>query len=384
MVAEFGIVYPLWNHTREPGNLLERVVGEVGIDHMTIPAVTGAMSQFRPFYFEDAPYFQTTGGWHFPPQASRYASSGVRPRAAPWLAGRDVLAPVVDEARKHGVRVYFRISLMEIPELLAHEPHLRQRDAWGSDQISNRACISNPAVRELLAATLTDLERYQPAGLQIANPDLDGIAATGLPFEAAGYARTWFRYCFCAGCRQIAAAAGIDPDQAARRVRVECMRSVTDPQRDAENPFARVADDEVHRYRSVRVQSAGTWLSRVATANARRPNVFLNRLGTELVSGLAPDYHDLRLAVYYDTSAQVCKRELESYVRRFRERFGDFHAIAISAFPEQESNPANRLVQAVADACGAGMTFFDFAHLEESPPEAITWLKQAVRYARRG
>ena len=62
MAADFGLVYPLWNHTRAADSLLDRVVGEVGIDHLTVPVVTGAQTQFRLSGGFESPYFHTEGG----------------------------------------------------------------------------------------------------------------------------------------------------------------------------------------------------------------------------------------------------------------------------------------------------------------------------------
>jgi hypothetical protein len=45
---------------------------------------------------------------------------------------------------------------------------------------------------------------------------------------------------------------------------------------------------------------------------------------------------------------------------------------------------AGDLVRVVSTAAKAGVTFFDFEGTDEAPGEAITWLKQAVRFARRG
>ena len=45
---------------------------------------------------------------------------------------------------------------------------------------------------------------------------------------------------------------------------------------------------------------------------------------------------------------------------------------------------AAELVRLVAEAVGLGISAIDFEGLTEAAPEAVTWLKQAVRFARRG
>ena len=44
---------------------------------------------------------------------------------------------------------------------------------------------------------------------------------------------------------------------------------------------------------------------------------------------------------------------------------------------------ADSLVRAVSDAVERGVGFFDFSEVDETPPETVDGLRQAVRYARR-
>jgi len=44
---------------------------------------------------------------------------------------------------------------------------------------------------------------------------------------------------------------------------------------------------------------------------------------------------------------------------------------------------ADQLVRLVTELTRAGAAFLDFEKLEEAPPEALNWLRQAVRFARR-
>ena len=47
------------------------------------------------------------------------------------------------------------------------------------------------------------------------------------------------------------------------------------------------------------------------------------------------------------------------------------------------SSGSDALVRAVSDLAERGVRFFDFAELDETPPETVDWLRQAVRFARR-
>lgn len=127
MAVDFGLVYPPWNHTKAAGNLLDRVVGEVGIDHLTVPAVTGEQTQFRLIGGFESPYFHTEGGWHFPPQVKLYAASGVRPRAAKWLGTRDPIADIREAAEKLGLRVVLRVDLSRVRQIVDQAPQMSVR-----------------------------------------------------------------------------------------------------------------------------------------------------------------------------------------------------------------------------------------------------------------
>src|SRR5262245_57381599 len=157
MAGDFGIVYPLWNHIEGGGSLLERVIGEVGIDHVTIPVVTGPRALFRFFGPYETPYFRTEGGFHFPHSAKCYTASGIKPKAARWFAHRDELRKGGDVARAARVKVILRLDAGVTEALGAKAGEFVSRNAWGDAYDAGPPCISHPALREFVQATLTDL-----------------------------------------------------------------------------------------------------------------------------------------------------------------------------------------------------------------------------------
>jgi hypothetical protein len=125
MPTDFGLILPPWNFATTAGNLLDRVVGEVGIDFLTVPVVTGESQQFRLASGFATPYFFTEGGWHFQPELSLYKACGLRPPVACWCGKRDTLGPIQEYAERHGLKL--------------SSPCIWQ--AWKESQVNSRVCV---------------------------------------------------------------------------------------------------------------------------------------------------------------------------------------------------------------------------------------------------
>jgi len=156
MPVDFGLVFAPWSFTRTAGNLLDRVVGEVGIDHLTVPAVTGPMVQFRLGDESQEPYFYTEGGWHFSPRTKLYAAISARPHVARWAGTRDTLGPIREYAAKHALKFVMRLNFRGFRGPLMALPETRMRTAWAGELAGYGACTSSPVFRELVQATLAN------------------------------------------------------------------------------------------------------------------------------------------------------------------------------------------------------------------------------------
>jgi hypothetical protein len=376
MGAQFGIVLPLWSYAADHGDLLERVAGEVGLDHVTVPAVSGPQTQFRLGCDREKPYFHTEGGWHFPPNVKAYAAAGVRPTKARWAAATDLLARLREHVGRRGLRMVLRVDLRGVPALVEHEPHLCQRNAWGQEVSSAGACACNPALRELLRATLEDLGRYEPAAYEVVAwfPD---HAADGSGVRPLGWHRPTRRLldiCFCASCRQIAERAGLDADQAARSARVLVERHVAGPETDGGS------DPVLDGYVEARGADSVLWLRRLAEADAGRRYCLAHGFADVVsLADCAPLERLMSLTPHYGTA--VSGEVLESVVRLLEIT----KAEGLAVWPWRPSfESAADLVRLVSETARGGVKAFDFEGLDEALPEAVTWLKQAVRFARRG
>ena len=381
MSGDFGLVYPLWTDPHTPGKLLDRAVGEVGLDHLTVPAITGPLTQFRIEPAQPPQTFSSEGGWHFRPQSPSYTNSAIRPRSARWLGKRDPLAELCEYARPRKLAVILRIALRGVPALLEAEPHLRSRNAWGDELTSAGACVLNPVLRELLHDTLQDTLRYEPSGFQLVDwaPDLPATHDGPRPLDWQPLARKLADICFCPACRQTANVAGIDAEQAARSVRVHVEQLLSHSA--DERLAARVhAYPLLNAYQQARRSDSTAWLQRLAETYADRQRYFLSDLETCRLN--TPGLPAGAFLILLRPSCVLRHVDEDT----LRATISGLHMSCGLTLPVWRPLvvEAGQLVRVVSEAAKAGLTFYDFEGLEAAPAEVVTWLRQAVRFARRG
>ncbi|MGE0482316.1 MAG: hypothetical protein AB7Q17_17805 [Phycisphaerae bacterium] len=386
MPLEFGIVYPLWCHTREPGGLLDRAAGEVGIDFITVPVVTGEIEQFRLGWFPEQPYFHTEGGWHFPPRAPLYAASGIKPRAAKWCGSRDVLADVCEEATKRGIRVLARLEHADCAALTAAAPHLARRDAWGSAYPRAKPCLLNPAFHELVRATVEDLQRSGVAGVQLGRFTIEQEYAAASTVAVIASGAGLMTCCFCAACREAAGRAGVDAESAERSVRVTGAKS---GERRASPPGNVIAPDGEPLLREYVGAMRGAWrdwLQALPTrAAAARWQIERHGLSAEFSGGTerlvsAPWEYLYQVPVLASFSIGPEKDD----IAQMRKAHPGTRAAAIHTLSIDVGRDGGEFVSMIHRAARSGVEFFQFSGIELESRGVLDWLRQAVRYARRG
>jgi hypothetical protein len=374
MATDFGIVCPLRSQLEPPAALLERAHGEFGLDHVTACALEGGGHALYLGKDEGPRELILEPGWQYPPDLSHFERCELRPRVARWVGRRNPLAELAESAAAQGIRLVIRVGLRAA--LLAAEPasHVAMRNAWGEPVPGGGPCVCQPAVRELLRAALLELASYNPGGLQVVDwrPDRLAGPAAARPLEWNPRARRLLDVCFCDACRQIAGAAGIDPDQAARSVQVHFRSAVAaaDPQ-EAEPRLQR--DEVLVGYIRSRCGDTQRWLiSLVSMHDSRRLMlVERGRLEPDPAGWWAPP-------VAPEGWAQV--------VRPGAAGGGGVPSagggVSLPAW-RPEFRESSELVRFVQEALACGVGLIEFERLDLDPPEALTWAKQAVRFGRR-
>ncbi len=384
MPASFGVVYPPWVHAQRGGELLDRVAGEVGAQHLTVPVISGPVRELR-FDSGDAPHlFASEGGWHYPADRQRYPGHANRVRSAGWTGRKNWLEAVCEAARRMGLSVVFRVDLRAVAHLTVHEEHLLARNAWGEPDSLLGPCVSSPLLRDLLRETLEDLAAFEPDGFEIADW-LPGQPAGGgrSPLDWHAELNRLYGVCFCPACREIGAAAGpleaesrsdqvsgLDPDAVARSVQVQLSNwAAADP---TSHPPRR--DPPAERYSQALQQANADWLRRLALRHVPRAIHLLcndgarREAGPWLADGVPP-------LVRLDSDAARLDAWLDN-----AENAQDALAMPCWRPAFSSGQELNRSVKRLADA---GTSYFDFEDLHTAPAPAVEWLRQAVRYARR-
>lgn len=369
MKPSFGVVYPLISRREAFPALLDRAAGEVGIGHVTLPVVTRPNQAVS--VVDRAPRDAShEGGWQYTPAGCHYVSS-IRPRVAEWVGRGNLLKRVREYAAEQRLAVYLRIDLLRVPSLCEHHSHACAFDAWNQPIAGGLLCAAQPEVRSLLRETLSELAEYEPAGVE-----LEDFGPSELIACAADRPLSWFPavrrlldVCFCPACREIATAAGIDADQAARSVRAHVERLLSEPPTDQD---ARVNEDPVlSAHTAARRRELRKWLARL-DGDASRARLLLFRAAHPEADDLLPQswrrLHRVRSVDLAHASSHLGGPGAD--------------AIAIHAWRPTVGDAA-ALVRLVDETVGRGVTFFDFEGVEEHPDESLTWLRQAVRYARR-
>lgn len=330
MSVSIGILFPLWTH-RDAVGLLERAAGEIGVDHVVVPVVTGPLEVLRNPAWCDPPAFRTEGGWHFPPDSKRYAACGIRPHIARWLSQRDLLSQLVQIAERLSVRVVARLAPAAAVAAVDRHESLLMRDPWSEPFASHVGCLCNPAVRELTLASIQDAERAAVERIELLRDVPPCSTARCLVKCELAEA------CFCGACRQLAEREGVDAEAAMREAR-----------RRVETTFHAAAVDAV---------------------KPREPSSPLDRWQRSRVADLE------RWSAGLHRGGRGIVEDVESARRR-----GELAELELNLWLD---DPASELVRSANSAVERGARRIIFCNLDVAPQAALTWAKQAARFARR-
>ena len=129
------------------------------------------------------------------------------------VAGRDVLAEVLPEARRRGIKVYSFVlenTHSGLSRAVPNWPKVLQADAWG--RADPYACVRNPDyVAWWLSLVEDQVKSYSLDGLMFGSErggPLGNVIGNG------GFARNGNPYCFCRHCLQAGLDRGIDTERA--------------------------------------------------------------------------------------------------------------------------------------------------------------------------
>lgn len=374
MNADVGVVYGLWNQDIGGAELLDRVVGEVGVEHVTVPVVCGPVAQILATH--DGPrFFHAEAGWHFGPLGDTVAGHSLKPHAAGWLRRRNVLPPFVDALQQRGIGVVFRVDVAGFAAL-REGASVRTRSVLIESEPDSGVCPSNPFVRDLLEATIADLESQGPAAIELVDwtPSLavDRFRPRKLGWDPL--LRAMLDICFCPACRQAAQQANGDAEGAAHAVREALRRGLGPTPDGAAANVATVFPSEVSAYVSaVRAQN-DDWLAGMAKRSPKLRFLAVRNVARVDELAAAPAGWDKMLRRAPETAGGATSAESGQV---------SLSAGAASLWVQPPwVGSSSDLVTLTRSMFEQGARFLDFEGIEEAPA-GVDWLRQALRYARR-
>ncbi len=370
-----------------PEHALDRLAGEIGIDAVSVAAVAGAETQFRPHDGVEQRWFTTEAAAHFQPETVRYAHGRIRPLPGAWMKTRNPFESIARACEKRGVKLRAACAACHSETLAERHPQAACRDAFGRRSAA-WLCPANPDVREYVASLVDDLSANYPlAAVELAaiefGPGPRPASAERIGLALGPVERFLLALCTCESCGQFARQQGVDAAAALAE-----LRDALEPTLAGAAPRREPLDD----FLGARPALAD-WVDLRQQAVTGLLEIVRRRCASSLVVQVPRD----PLAAAFDAEAAAAQCDAfavalpgESDVSRAA-RFAD---LSRAQGGPQRVEPAfcchpplvtegPVLVRRVHDAVAAGhetIRFYDYGTATNS---ALEWVRQAIRYARR-
>jgi len=168
-------------------------------------------------------YYPEDGVVYFKPDETRYAGQRLKPVIASTLGGRDLMAEIIEKAKKTGLSVTAWLVCLHNSRLGFLHPKVVARNAFG-DPYYHYLCPMNEDASEYVLSLLKDFtSRYACNGIFLESLSYSGFEH-GYHHEFYGVTMNsklsaLLGLCFCDSCRKAAKKLGIDIERMARAVR---------------------------------------------------------------------------------------------------------------------------------------------------------------------
>jgi hypothetical protein len=274
--------------------VLDNVQERAGAGGVTFATVYHEARDLFPHNPRGRLRFLEPGVCYFLPDASRYRGLAIQPRVSRLLEEANVLADLVDAARRRGMAVHAWTVFLHSDWVHDGNPEHAEQTAFG-DPCLTELCPANPDVRAYVRALAGDIARH---GVRT-------VLAESLHYHPLehGYhheryflhlgARTRFLLglCFCGHCVAAAGERGVDGEAVRRWARDELQR-VFDGGEDAsegvDQAEARaLAGGELGGYLDARADAVATLAAEAAAAAAEEGAAFAFMDASGAIKGYA-------------------------------------------------------------------------------------------------
>ncbi|RJP35783.1 MAG: hypothetical protein C4547_09025 [Phycisphaerales bacterium] len=368
----------------EPGiaESLDVLRGTVGADGLAVWVAAPASTYFRPRAAENK-VLRFDGGLTYRPDAACFATTRLKPPAAA-ARSRDILEELFEACAERQMGLSAIISAARTGGLARRHPDAACKNVYG-DVSQTSVCLSNPDVRAWLYSLVddvtrrADLEAVYLHDFRMGCTDAVDVEPAA-PADRRQAIRALLEWCFCESCRQRTAAARVDVDEMAVRVRAR-IETLMDAAAAAGQTAAQIA----HEFRLSGLEpSPDTELDGVLAGVARvsRCPVILGPGWGEGASALPRVRAVLTAGRVIPWSAGLA--EAGRALADFAAQPGATPAtwLGVQATDAVMSDSA-RLVSLFKTLAESGWAGAFVSHYGQLPLSMLEALRQAIRFARR-
>ncbi|MCG8407253.1 MAG: hypothetical protein MI923_18805 [Phycisphaerales bacterium] len=355
---------------------LTRLVGEIGVDAVSVAATTHRVRSFRPRLTEGPRTVSYDAAAHFQPSGRCYANTQLRPTAAAWMKTRNPLEKIARLAEQNAIKLRVWTVCCQHDTLSARHPMATRVDVFG-DRFDGWLCPSNPDVREYVAALAEDLTTNYPVEtIELEAMDFDmADRRVELGIDSHPIGRALMDWCFCSSCRQRAMDAGVDTASVKASALSHLDRAFRlEPPAFGSFELLLANDTHLAGYQKMRIDAVTSLVQMVRSRTSAR--LMVHRNGRSKHGGADPS----ALAAHCDgfllpwAHGRVQSDDTEDDRSKVEVRIN-------CCPPHMKDGPS--LVTQVHQASQAGHPAIGFHHYGMTPEPCLDWIRQAIRYARR-
>jgi hypothetical protein len=380
---------------------ISRLAGHVGVDGITVTAVSDEVAQFRPRRIGPRRSVSLPAAANFQPDAAFYKGTRIRPITAVWMKSRNPLEKIAAEANRFRLELRARVHCFRNVPLVERYPMTATVNLFGEPS-DTTLCPSNPDVRAYMLALVEDLATNFP---------LSAIELDHFGFEnGAILARRWrhgavlplfaaqlLSLCFCPACRERAAEMHVDADAAMATAGEAFNQCFESPEQSASDVVARLDRDEnllaCGRARARTIVSLLHDIRRRArvglvlnvdealTTDAWTCGLHLSDLEDACDGFVFMPSEASQTGPTPEQPASLVSQIARDNAHHLKQLSNRTHIRIRSHPPASPDGPA--LVRATLEALQAGHSSVSYDHYGATPEPALEWVRQAIRYTRR-
>ncbi len=383
------LICNLWEiQERGIEDVLDCVQGELGADGVTVIVASEPVVHLRRACGDGPLIFRSRGGVFYHPDPSRFTSTRYKPVVTEWLKKRNLLADLNKACQHRSLSLSVVVNTARLGRVVAKYRDAACQSAFG-DVSPARLCLNNPDVVALCRGLIVDLSTdYELSSIELRDAtsvlDTDLFDSVSPSHTVSDLEQALMGICFCPSCLQSADRAGVDGENAARRVRhlLSASRDTSQPATTSitdvlsiEEPIAAMVEHNQNARRTLLQELAATAQCDILVhtpAHDALPYAF------DLISG--SDVAGISIAWNHERTPD--DPTLASFVERSREDHLRRCNIIVPAVerPAKERPSLVAVVKSIADSGASGVTLDRWEVMTEHD---LTVAKQAIRYAKR-